>query len=83
MDCHTMASMSMRQPPASLGSAHKALIAEAERQGATSYALAKSTGLAINTLQRFLEGRGSPTLATVEAVAQALGLTIDVRKAKR
>lgn len=58
------------------------LAATAKRQGVTAYALAQKTGLAINSAQRFLAGQGSPTIATVEAVAAALGLRITVEPVK-
>ena len=69
-------------PPSPTSSAaYRAILKEAKRQGSTAYALAKETGLSINTVRGFLIQRGSPTLTTVEAIAKALGLEIDVRKA--
>lgn len=53
---------------------------EAERQGKTAYALAQATGHSISSMQRMLAGEVSPSLATLEAVASALGLRITVEK---
>ena len=71
-------------PPSPASSAaYRAILKEAKRQGLTAYAIANETGLSINTVRNFLVQRGSPTLTTVEAIAKALGLEIDVRKADR
>ena len=51
---------------------------EIQRQRLTSYALAQKTGLRISTMQRLIAGEGSPTIATLDAVALALGLRIKV-----
>lgn len=59
-----------------------ALQAEARRRKFTSYRLAKETGLRIHTMQRLLAGEGSPTISTLEAVATALHLAIEVRPLK-
>ena len=52
--------------------------AEIRRQRLTSYALAQKTGLRISTMQRLMAGEGSPTIATLDVVALALGLKIKV-----
>jgi DNA-binding phage protein len=54
---------------------------EAQKQGLTAYAIAKSTGLGINTIQRMLDGVVSPSLTTLEAVAKALGMVVKIEKA--
>lgn len=56
-----------------------ALQREAKRQGLTGYGLTKATGLPLRTVQRFLNGQGSPTLGTVETIAAALGMAIEAR----
>jgi len=56
-----------------------AIQAEARRRKFTSYRLAKETGLRIDTMQRLLAGEGSPTISTLETVAGALGLVIEVK----
>jgi len=48
----------------------------AARQGYTAYRLAKETGLGISTIYYLLSGQGSPTLATLEAVAEVLRIDI-------
>jgi DNA-binding phage protein len=57
----------------------QAIRQEVARQQTNPYRLAKLTGLRVSTMQRFLAGDGSPTLATIEAVADALGLVVTVR----
>lgn len=57
-----------------------ALQKEAKRQAVTAYHLAKVTGLRVYTVQRVLAGEGSPTISTVERVADALGLRIRVER---
>ncbi|MBA3936926.1 MAG: helix-turn-helix transcriptional regulator [Planctomycetes bacterium] len=70
-------------PPSPKSSAaYRAILKEAKHQGLTAYALAKDTGLSINTVRGFLIQRGSPTLTTVEAIARALGLAIQVSPIK-
>jgi DNA-binding phage protein len=56
-----------------------AIQAEARRRNYTSYRLAQETGLRIHTMQRLLAGEGSPTISTLEAVAGALDLVIEVK----
>ena len=75
---HTM--MVKNAVPLSPGPVLLKLRKEAEKQGLTAYALAKITGHSISTCQRVLNGEVSPSLATVEAVAKALGLAIKVEK---
>ena len=60
-----------------------ALQAEAKRRKLTAYALAKLTGLRIQTMQRLLAGQGSPTIATLDAVAAALGRVVTIRRAAK
>jgi len=59
-----------------------ALQAQASLQKLTAYRLAKLTGLRIQTMQRFLAGQGSPTIATVDAVAGAMGLVVALKRAR-
>jgi DNA-binding phage protein len=68
--------MSLRAPPKKPSAAITALQGEAQRRRLTAYRLAKATGLRIHTIQRFMAGVGSPTIATVEAIAEALGMVI-------
>jgi DNA-binding phage protein len=75
-----MKPMSGRQAPSTISTLHREVLEEVRHQGATGYALAQKTGLPTSTMHRFLDGQGSPTLATVEAVAKALGLVIKVEK---
>ena len=74
--------MPIRQAPTKVSPIAKALRAEAKRQDLTPYALAKATGLSITTVDRGLSGEVSPTLATVEAVAEALGFRLTLEKYK-
>lgn len=73
--------MAGRAAPERISPTHRAVVAEARRQQVTAYSLWKSTGISLHTVQRFLAGEGSPTIDTVERIAKALGLTIEVRKA--
>jgi len=75
--------MTKLPPPSVPSPVIEAIRKAASEQGVTAYALAKSTGHSNSTIQRFLAGEVSPSLATVEAIAKALGLVVDVRKAKR
>jgi DNA-binding phage protein len=61
----------------------QAIREEVSRQGSNPYRLAKLTGLRISTMQRFLAGDGSPTLSTIEAVVEALGLELAVRMKRK
>ena len=76
-----------RSPPVTPSPLQRAIAAEAERQGLTAYRLQIMTGLPLNTVQRFLALQGSPTLATVEVVAKALGMVLradpETRPARR
>lgn len=55
----------------------------AKAQGVSTYALAQKTGHSISTCQRVLDGEVSPSLATVEAVAEALGMRVVLEKLKK
>lgn len=52
---------------------------EARRRGLTAYRLSKDTGLRIDTMQRLLAGKGSPTISTLESVARVMGMVIAAR----
>lgn len=54
---------------------------EIVRRKLSLYALAKVSGAKHYTLRRLMADEGSPTLATLEAVAKALGLAIRVERA--
>jgi len=79
MDWHTIESMPMKQTEVT-SSTVRAIQKAAKNQKATAYGLAKSTGLRVYTVSRFLAGEGSPTIDTVERIAKALGLVIKVEK---
>ena len=49
----------------------------AKRRGLTAYRLSKDTGLRIDTMQRLLAGKGSPTISTLESVANVMGMVIE------
>ncbi len=66
--------MSHRQP--SLRPVVVILRAAAQSRRWTAYRLHQETGQTIQTMQRLLTGKGSPTLHTLEAVAKALGMKI-------
>lgn len=68
--------MTGRSAPKTMSPTHADIVREARRQGLSGYALRKTTGLGLTTLQRFFAGEGSPTLATVEAIAKALGMVV-------
>lgn len=70
--------MSKRLPPTKVSPVVQAMQDEAKRRKLTAYGLAKATGLRIQTMQRLLAGKGSPTLTTLEAVAAALELQLKV-----
>lgn len=68
--------MPKRPPPANLSPVIASVCKEVRRQDLTAYAIAKSCGLPISTVQRALDGSTSPTLSTLEAIASALGMRI-------
>ena len=72
--------MPIHLPPAKISAVVRSLTVEANRQQLTPYALGKATGLSITTIDRALSGKVSPTIATLEAIAKALGLVIEVKK---
>lgn len=53
---------------------------EAKDQEMTAYAIAKAIGTPVSTVQRALNGETSPSLFTVESIADALGLVLAVKK---
>lgn len=55
----------------------------AAKRRMTAYRLAQLTGLRIQTMQRLLAGQGSPTVATLDAVAAALGKVVVLRPKPR
>jgi len=75
-----MKTMTKPPPPKSPSVVLLTIRKEAKARDLTAYALAKETGLGVNTIQRMLDGVVSPSLNTLEAVAAALGLTIKVEK---
>lgn len=79
MDVYNI-SMPIRPPPTNTSPIVRMLQAEAKRQRFTDYALAKASGLSIPTITRAFSGRVSPTLATVEVIAAALGLVVKVER---
>ena len=74
-----MAFMAARQQSTPISEVVAALQREVKRQGLTSYRLAKETVLRIDTMQRLLAGKGSPTISTLESVANALGMVIEAK----
>ena len=56
---------------------------EIANRGLTAYALAKQTGLRLSTMQRLMAGQGSPTIATLDSVAHAIGLRIRTEPASK
>jgi|GEM_PF-5936448 len=75
--------MSKRLPPTKISPVVLAIQVEAKRQKLTAYGLAKITGLRISTMQCLLAGQVSPSLTTLEATAQALGLVLKMEKQNR
>lgn len=71
--------MTGRAAPNEPSPTHALILAEIERQGLTGYAIGKKAGIPLSTVHRFLDGENSPTIATLEAIAKALGLAIEVR----
>lgn len=67
--------MSKRRPP--LRPVVASIKSAAASRGWTAYRLAQETGKTEQTMQRLLDGKGSPTLDTLEAAAHALGLRIE------
>ena len=76
------AKMPKRPPPPHLSPTVQAVQDEAKKQGKLAHVLAKECGMSLYTVQRFLAGQGSPSIDTVERVAQTLGLAIKVEKAQ-
>lgn len=56
------------------------LAQEAKRQNLTAYGLAATTGLSIPTITRVLTGTASPTLASIEVIAKALGMVVKLER---
>lgn len=75
-----MIHMTKNAPPQALSPILKKLREAAREHGLTAYALAKVTGHSISTCQRAMDGEVSPSLATVEAIAKALGHVIKLEK---
>lgn len=57
----------------------RTLIATAHEQGLTSYKLKRDGVMSLSAAQRFLAGDLNPTASTCEAIAQALGMTIEAK----
>lgn len=57
----------------------RALIAEAKRQDCTAYRLMRDKVMSASAATRFLAGDLNPTASTCEAIAQALGMTIEAK----
>lgn len=72
--------MPKRLPPKKISQIMAALAAKAQERELTAYAIAKSCGLSIPAVQRALDGKVSPTLGTVEAIAKALGMVVKVEE---
>jgi transcriptional regulator with XRE-family HTH domain len=70
--------MSGRRPSSLASPVVLALQRRVKDKGLTGYGLTKATKLPLRTVQRFLAGKGSPTLSTIEAIASALGVTIQI-----
>ena len=77
-----MTDMPKLPPPSKPSPVIVALQKEAKRQGLTAYAIAKAKDMRISTVQRALDGDVSPTLSTVEAVADALGQVVRIEPKK-
>jgi DNA-binding phage protein len=75
--------MTKNPTPQSLSPVLIRLRERAKKQGITAYALAQLTGHSISTCQRTLDGEVSPSLATVEAVAKALGMRVALQTMKK
>ncbi len=73
--------MTGRPAPATTSPLHAAVLEEIHRQQITGYRLQKESGLPLRTIQRFIGAEVSPTVATLETIAKALGLIIKVEKA--
>ena len=54
----------------------RALRATISERGLTAYAAAKQAGVSVDAVQRFLKEQRGLTLATVDKLADALGLTL-------
>jgi transcriptional regulator with XRE-family HTH domain len=54
-----------------------------ERSGLTRYGIAKASGVAQSALSRFVSGKGSLTLSSLERLAPVLGLRIVTEKKVR
>lgn len=78
MEAHN-AWMPIRPPPVRLSPVVRAIRDEVKRKDLTAYAIAQMTKLNVTTVSRALSGEVSPTINTVETVAKALGLVIEVR----
>jgi len=68
--------MSGRYAAGTISPVVAALHQRKKEMGISGYRLAKLSGLPLRTVQRFLAGSGSPTLSTLETIANALGMKI-------
>lgn len=56
---------------------------EIERSEMSTYAIAQQAGVRPESLYRFLDGRRTLQLATVDAIAEVLGLELRTRKRRK
>jgi transcriptional regulator with XRE-family HTH domain len=76
-----MDDMTKKPPPAETSAVLQYIQKTIKKQGFTAYSLSKKTGLGISTVQRVIDSEVSPSLATLETIAKALGLVIEVKPA--
>jgi transcriptional regulator with XRE-family HTH domain len=68
----------MAKPQPGISPVVQTLAEQARRQGLTAYAIAKARDMHVSTVQKALDGEVSPSIATLEEIAAAVGATITV-----
>lgn len=68
--------MSQTDPPSKPSPIGHALRSEIKRRALTAYQIAKEAGVSVDAIQRFLNNERGLNLATVDAVADYLGMTL-------
>jgi DNA-binding phage protein len=66
-----------RKPPELIGETLREVI---RKRGLTAYRLSQASGVSIDSIQRWLNGKHGLTLATVEKLAAALDLVLTPRE---
>lgn len=57
-------------------------IAQAQRQGASRYAMSKASGVSQGMLSQFVNGKGELRLSTASRIAQSIGYELTLTKCR-